>query len=92
MINCRRLLIIAIFLGTICVSFFTPSSNANETKRGDIPACQQECLNKHIRRMELALSEYDKNSNRIEYQDLVETEANNYMACLNNCHIPMPVK
>ena len=76
----------------LSVAFFLPSRVLADTKRGDDPRCQEECLKEHVGKMRLLSEEYTKIRNKIGYQDQVEIELHNYSRCLTNCRDLLPIK
>jgi hypothetical protein len=76
----------------LSVAFFLPTGVLADTKRGDEPRCQEECLREHTEKMGLLSEEYAKSRNKPGYQDQVEIELRNYSRCLTNCRGLLPIK
>jgi hypothetical protein len=76
----------------LSAAFFLPTAALADTKRGDEPLCQEECLKEHTEKMSLLSEEYAKSRNKMGYQDQVERELRNYSRCLTNCRQLLPVK
>ncbi len=71
---------------------FLPCDLIAQTRRGEEPQCQEECLNQHTEKMSLLSDAYSRTRNKKEYQDQVEHELQNYSRCLANCRELIPVK
>ena len=76
----------------LSVAFLSPTRVLADTKRGDEPRCQEECLREHTEKMGLLSEEYAKSKNKPGYQEQVESELRNYSRCLTNCRELLPVK
>jgi hypothetical protein len=76
----------------LSVLFFLPTRILADTKRGDEPRCQQECLREHTEKMGLLSEEYAKTKDKRGYQDQVESELSHYSRCLTNCRELLPIK
>jgi hypothetical protein len=88
----KKNMVILSFLCALGSLILPTHAFASEPKRGDFPACQEECLRKHKHRLDSAWEDYKKTDDRVAYQDRVETAADTYQSCLNNCRIPISVK
>jgi hypothetical protein len=76
----------------LCSIYFLSSAAPAKTKRGDAPACQEECLAHHTDRMRQLSQEYLNTGNKLKYQDEVEEEVLNYSHCLTECREVLPIK
>jgi hypothetical protein len=89
----RRIKGMAILLSFVLFFFYCLLSAATtETKRGDAPHCQEECLARHSGRMGQLSEEYLKTRNKLGYQDRIEAEVLHYSRCLTDCREVLPIK
>jgi len=84
-------LVFFVLLSLLSVHVMVPLATA-QTKRGEEPRCQEECLASHSASMKLLSEDYAKTGSKAKYQNAVEGEASRYVACLTNCRELMPVK
>jgi hypothetical protein len=70
----------------------TSSRAAEEPKRGDYPYCQESCVSLLVKRMADLSKEYQKNGNRLSYEEQVGEARSAYDSCIENCREARPVK
>lgn len=76
----------------LCTVLLLPVAALAEGKRGDDPACQEDCLGHHSEHMAQLSREYERVHDKTAYQDRVEDELLKYSHCLRNCRRVLPVK
>lgn len=60
--------------------------------RGQFPQCQETCLSTHQLRMEKLMKEYERQHEKVVYQEGVDKAVSDYKECITNCREPIPIK
>lgn len=60
--------------------------------RGDIPACQNQCLSEHSKKVEAICDQYAREKDKELFQDRYNTAMEEYEDCIVGCRMVIPVK
>jgi hypothetical protein len=88
----RKMGIVLLMVGALLTTRPTVSSASGTPLRGQFPECQEECLKKHNDKMHKLAEEYKAAGNKLQYQDAVEAQGQEYESCLESCRLRYPVK
>jgi len=85
----------ACFLAALLLVLTIPLLLAAEEARplrGIFPECQMNCLSAHDKKMKLLAEKYQRREDRTSFQDEADSVIREYIACINDCKVIVPVK
>jgi hypothetical protein len=85
-------LLAALLMLALSDAIITLSIAAEQSKRGNYPQCQEECLSMLKKRMAGLSESYKNTGKRLEYEASVEEARLDYDLCIVNCKALLPVK
>lgn len=60
--------------------------------RGNYPACQNKCLSEHKKKIQIINERYTRDGNMRSFQDTIDIAVEQYVECIDECKMVLPVK